>query len=278
MFAQSSGWDPDPAAPGIYLGSTFSFAACTASGGADQDGVGELCEFQLALAFRPLLHTNQYDEDLTREPAWAARRGGVNEVVIFYALAYHMDGGSDAFYDPCRADFTGSCLSHFGDSEFIELRVKYNATTAHWVLNGAFLSAHYQTDGESSTNLTASTIGTLFYPEKNLGYPRVLVSRDKHANYPTWAVCEYIGGWNGSDSCQGNRDDVRVEVWRNRNLGSSTYPFFDQVNSNSPLIYSGTEYFWTAGKPFCGWDGPSLNHNRANCAGVYGDHLRDRGF
>jgi len=250
--------DPNPNAPGYFIGPAYTMDNCKSIGisvDADNDGFDDKCELFLALRFAPLLTTNPGEIYLSRETFFAAndRPAGwfgtpVEHVEIFYLLGYHWD------------------IGHPGDSEFIALRVEYNAITKHWELQGGFLSAHWNTVSNSSEDLLASQFSM---PDKALGYPRVWVSKNKHANYRTKSKCN-AGSILGSDTCNGNVDDERVEILLNgRNIGSSGSPnFANGVASATPLIYPGLEYFWTDGVDFCGWLG-----QQPGCAGGYEQSL-----
>ncbi len=66
--------DPNPLAPGIFLGTDINEVQCAITNGdVDLDGVVDYCEWVIASQFAPMLATSPTDEDLTREPYWAAR-------------------------------------------------------------------------------------------------------------------------------------------------------------------------------------------------------------
>ncbi len=266
--------DPAPEMPGVFLGSSFSWSACTASGGMDVDGVVDFCEFQLALAFRPLLAIDPWDEDATREPYWAARREGAT-IKIFYAFAYHWDNGIDSPW--CAGDYAGWCLGHPGDAEHVKITISFDSDTQHWVTDTVYFAAHAGTLAESSETRAWTSVE---FPTKSRHYPRVWVSRDKHGSYATRSSCNN-GGALDLDTCENNQDTARAETWEQRNLGSSTYQFVNYTTTTAdPYTYTGEEYFWDVDKYFCGWDGDSLNHNRANCSlnTAYGTLLGNHGF
>ena len=115
------------------------------------------------------------------------------------------------------------------------------------------MSAHYEDFGDSSEDLFS---WELEHPTKYLGYPRVYVSRDEHANYATSGECE-DGGAADVDTCVGNSDSGRIFVGGYRNVGSSITNLINAVTSQR-AGYTGTEYFWTA-QDFCGWEEPDPN-------------------
>jgi len=235
--------DPDTTAPGIYLGDDFSYAECTTYGtDLDDDGLSDFCEYQLALSFRPLLSTNPYDQALSREPYWAATLVGEG-VRVIYMYAYHFDAGN-SFAEVCQSA-PPQCAMHFGDSEYVVVDIGYDSQTEHWELVTMYPSIH--------GSYYAYAWYSVEYPNKALWYPRVYVARDKHANYANRSDCN-SGGWFASDSCEENDDDVRFLVSPLRNVGSAGHQFIDDVASENPTLFPGTEYFWTDVGGFCGWD------------------------
>ncbi|HXF96112.1 MAG TPA: hypothetical protein VNI61_08405 [Gemmatimonadales bacterium] len=88
--------DPNPNAPGVFLGSGVSpdarfFGDHT---DADRDRLSDFCEKNLALAFAPELFYWSAD-NVGREPYWVARGDIETEkVVIGYLLSYYRDEGS----------------------------------------------------------------------------------------------------------------------------------------------------------------------------------------
>jgi hypothetical protein len=277
--------DPDSTQNGIFLGLDINPEQCyTILGDTDRDGLKDYCEQVIALEFGPLLSTSPSDDGLTRETYWAARHwtysDGREVVRILYMLGYHIDGGSPN--PACDVIVTGTpltpndtCEMHFGDSEWIVLDLSYQAAYKHWYVIAAAMSAHWSTapSGLDSSDWYAAL--TLEYPRKHLGYPRVYVSRDKHANYRTRVQCDQ--GALFFDTCDDNQDDVRISTFANRNVGSNAVRFIDRVTSQSPYVHTGYEFFWSD-YYFCGWDGPSVNHNRANCSTSYVTVLRYFGF
>lgn len=265
---------PQGTAWGVNLGPDFSYSACTAAGGFDQDGLTDACEHQLAVSFRPLLSTSPSDQTLSRESYWAAHRVGP-KVKIFYALAYHWDGGSDHW--ACGMDASGHCLAHPGDAEHIVLTVIWDAFTGHWRLESAYLSAHAGSPANASETVPAHE---LTYEGRGRHYPRVFVAREKHANYKSRAACHEEHLFILTDICYDNIDDGRVDTWSGRKLGSSEVNYLSTVHSVDPYIHTGNEDFWQRNQYFCGWDGPSLNHNRNGCSRntSYASILSSHGF
>lgn len=148
--------DPHPEAPGVYLANTESscWAEISMGNDLDVDGLDDLCEYQLAQNFRPLMRS-QLTDDTRSETYWAVRPV-LGKFHIFYALAYYWDWGTSG--SACSALTQASlflqyigvpkqnyCDGHQGDSEFMVAEVDFNAMTSHWYLVRAYLSAHWGT-------------------------------------------------------------------------------------------------------------------------------------
>ena len=104
----------------------------------------------------------------------------------------------------------------------------------------------------SSTN---NPYNALEYPSggKYQGYPRVWVSRGKHGNYPKQNACD-AGGAGGTDTCDENFAEARMEFNWNRNIGSPSRHMLDCTLAKPEMQYflTGTE---------CYWDGYSLSQS-----------------
>jgi hypothetical protein len=234
--------DPDPDAAGIYLG---NFDNCfTVTNDIDQDGMEDPCEYQLAEAFSPMLSISASDYDASRESYWAVQpftSTTYTRANIIYMLGFHWDNGNN-FASVCANLGHPFCYGHPGDSEYLIETVRYNYASSHWELMHAWLSQHGSVDYREAL--------TLEYPVKTLYYPRIFVARDKHALYHTGSACN-SGAPFSSDDCTYNSDAARVDVYANRNVGSSVRSLIsDSVASSYP--YTGHEYFWS-NVPFCGW-------------------------
>jgi len=184
-----------------------------------------------------------------------------------YLLSYHQDLG--AVVAGVTVD------AHKGDSEYVLLWVGYDEVTMHWYAKWAYYSAH----GGSGF---AGRASLLEYPDHELGYPRVWVAHGKHGGYRARHTCN-AGGFGELDDCTNNVDDERVEVIRERNLGSGEFQFLDCALSESPGTYPGTECYWYVDPQqewfpfeFCGWN--YLPAYRDGCATAYGVILDDWGF
>lgn len=223
------------------------------------------CEFELAYAFRPYLAVNNWGvDDLRREEYWSVKAGtGAYDIDIFYALSYYRDLG-----DPT----CGGCTAHRGDSEWILLRVYPQA--GKWWLRQAKLSAHWNSDAESTETVDA---GALQYPNgTGYGRPLVWVATHKHANYKSQNACNN-GGWLDNDDCSSsswatNNPAFETEVLPSANLGNSWNPL---INCLTTRENGGTnvECYWVPHYTFNGWqfgDEPS--------AGPYHTALTGHGF
>lgn len=241
--------DPNPTAPGFFLGSGVTPEACT--GGlqtdTDQDGLGDFCEENLGAAFAPELYYDQWD-DMRREPHWAARPLQQPYVRLVYLLSYYRDAGSPAY--ACTLPFAHwSCYGHNGDSETISIDVGYNYSTQHWELS----LVHYSQHG----NMVLYHWPELFYPLRARGYPRAYVSVGKHANYKSVGDCN-SGGFFGTDTCETVNTSVRVEAWpwlniASRSVHTSSQDCMPTSNPSHPYYGSGRqECYWTE-RRFRGW-------------------------
>lgn len=280
--------DPNPPAPGYWMGTTVTPSTCISPTGAgindaDYDGLSDYCESLLALKFRPALTVSAYDCDAGMEPYWAAKvfPNQGNVVRLIYLFSYYRDcGAPDSFSLTCTAQqFAGNlgtlvgllpdfyvgpipissedlCAGHQGDSEFMIEDLKYDAANQHWYVARAFFSAHWRTDGDHSR--WTSTAG-LEYPEKYAGYPRDWVAEGKHANYPTRDACSNHGGY--ADTCNSNPNGgAQIRGGQNYNVGSVQHPFINQqacVTGGKLVAYYpdqyGIECYWKPADTFAGW-------------------------
>lgn len=267
--------DAFPLARGIYLGSDFSWTACTspAMTDADLDGVGDFCEYQIALVFRPLLATSSTDMFLEREEYWAVTKTLDDELAIAYLFGWHTDGGCDL---PVSA-----CDGHYGDSEFLIAYVIFNDDTQHWELDRQRFSAHYLEDYPGADKTTVYSSKAMEFPIRTRYYSRVWVSHKKHANYNTRAACEAASIWIpvppfevDQDDCSANSDSERFDVDYYHNVGShwsTSTRFIDQTTSTRPGR-EGTEWFWTNHR-FCGWTTTSTIRPDGTCSTSYSQIL-----
>lgn len=270
--------DPCPECAGIYLGQ-YTLTQCTLTelnSDSDADGLTDMCEYELAKGFAPLLSTSPFDQDLSRESYWAAAPGGGADARIIYLLGYHFDNGNMHNCPAQDTHWTYLCDPHLGDSEFIVVYVNY--VSGRWRLSSMYTSAHWNTPAGSSSNTSSLDAS---FPAGLLRHPRVYVALDKHANYPSRASCN--SGAFLTDDCEQNQDDERVTVEYMRNVGSETVQRIDRVASitGSP-VFPGHEYFWTRGYGFCGWrvadDAPRHSSVCVGSGGEYGYVLRYFGF
>lgn len=276
--------DPNPSAPGYWMGTTVTPATCISPTGAgindtDDDGTNDYCEELLAFKFRPALVFSALDCNLGMEPYWAAKAfpNQGNLIRVAYLFSYYQDCG---LQDPsllasigCTgavtvvrlATFNSTdavaatedelCNGHAGDSEFLTVDLRYDATSQHWYVAQALFSAHYP----SGNSARPSTAG-IDYPEHFGGYPRVWVAEGKHANYVSRSACN-SGGTLGSDTCESNPNvDTRIRYSAFYNVGSATR---NAINTGTcvtggllvqyyPENY-GSECYWVNGRNFTGW-------------------------
>lgn len=240
--------DPNPSAPGVFLGRGVTPVACLSGTDSDLDGLNDFCENYLALGFAPELAYTQAD-NVGREPHWVARPLDDDLERIGYLLSYHVDLGTQDPYT-CLSFFPSSwCFGHAGDSEEIFLDVQYNFTTKHWVLKTAYYSQHGDHGVYSAGSNAYPT--ALFYPSHPGAYPRSFVSIYKHANYASQPECD--AAQLGFEHCHADAY-ARVATSLYWNLGSRGHQALNCMPSSDPL-YSGDgriECYWT-GTDFAGW-------------------------
>ncbi len=243
-------------ADGIWLGLTNDdcYVWRGVSNGIDQDedGLIDYCELQLAKAFAPVLSFASGESCSGGEGYWVAKvidnyfTGTGDLVKLGYLMAY---------YDDCGAG------GHLGDSEFVQLTVEYNPATQHWVLVDSWLSEHACDvvtleciAGSFFTHTSEWGAGFDFPAGRRGSFPRVYISKNKHANYHSAPDCD-AGGAVWSDTCSGHSDVGRFKVWQDHNLGSAHHHLLDCAQSQSGnSLYTGTECFWS-GEQFGGWHG-----------------------
>ena len=246
--------DPNPAADGVYLDSGVTEGLCFGGEQSDTDGDGlsTFCERALAAAFAPQLYYGAGDR-VERESRWAARPLPDGRVRIVYMLGYYFDDGAVV---PCSLPYPLQqliCDGHWGDSETIGLDVEFDASTSHWVLKRAELSAHTE---YNLYTIHEYPYPNLHYPERVGGYPRVWVAFSKHANYSSDRECDN-GGTFDADTCISDTL-VRVAAGGSLDVGSRAVHSAAQdcVASSNPLYSTNgvTECYWT-NRPFTGWQG-----------------------
>jgi len=281
--------DPDPTAPGIWVGINMGLSRCYSPTGAgindaDIDRFDDWCEKWIANDFRPSLRPNYYDCDLRMEPAWSVKYFPASGVIrVGYWLSYYNDcGNQHAFVCNMSQPWQSDCMGHDGDSEFIVVDLRYNAPTDHYVLQRAFMSAHYGS-GSSTDYSTNLDYTQLEFPEKYQGYPRVWVALGKHANYPTQGLCN-AGAIFGTDTCTDNTAENQMEFIWSRNVGSPSNHMLNCTPAKPEMQYfrPGTECYWDAYDPnqqpppkrFFGWWWQDGANPYAGGANPYGIPLR----
>lgn len=198
----------------------------------DEDGLKDVCEYELANAFRPRLIFHPGEDFESRETYWAARRADDHGYVVevFYALAYHDDA------------------THIGDSEWMQLTLAWDGFSPnnYWSLNSAYYSAHFGTANDNSVNYGFSD---LTYPDQHQGKPYAWLGEGKHAAYNE--DCDFFFSL---DECDYGWAEY-VEVLQDRNLGAwgpigaiLVNCVTSQVGQASDLhSLPGDECFWTYG-------------------------------
>lgn len=162
------------------------------------------------------------------------------------------------------------------------LDIKFEDITEHWVLVKAHMSRHESWDTYWADSVFPTA--DLFYPDVNLGYPRIWVARQKHANYPSDSACDdggptlpfplslLVAGIDDCNSTRPKRPD-RFDAW---NLGSYDIhqPSQDCYQTITTIqAYQGqTECYWSDTLHFRGWVTAAPNSD------PYIDQLGDAAF
>ena len=236
-----------PYYPGGYVLS-HSLTACFDVVGqvdADQDGIRDSCEAEIANAFRPGLMFSVGEPAGERDSYWSVRRSNhyPRALSVFYALGYHHDGG----------DVGLGTYEHDGDSEFIVIAVSEQGDAwpgGRWTLETVTFSAHWHSLWDRTSERRYYE-GVQWVDGTYCGRPRTYVSQSKHANYHTAATC-------GShfDTCNPSPPDHETAAYPFRNLGNHTaagWPLWTNPCSTSEFPgLSATECFWFDDK-FRGW-------------------------
>jgi hypothetical protein len=259
--------DSFPNAPGVYLTTAVTPTKCFNGSytDRDQDGVGDRCENDIAVAFVPTFRY-QASDDVSRESYWAANRLGTTQTIrVLYMLGYYYDFGVQEGYTSCKLSSLGEilaeCDGHHGDSEHVLVTVYYEPDTKHWVIDRLQLSHHggYIT-GNRGTNEYPMGIQ---YALKKLGRNAIIwVADGKHANYPSQAACDAGNGGGflvdlvfSYDTCEGNNSFFTFTAPASRNVGSGRVRLIDCVLSQNPFYQDPPhpqECFWSNAL-FTGW-------------------------
>ena len=280
--------DPRPWARGVWLGASVTPSACAAGRpDADSDGFSDLCEYKIARSFAPLMQFTMGERAIELpggsvwncargEPYWAVKRFQSSDYVsIAYMPAYYADCGDAAaevgnflidvakFFilpppvnqiEAIRDIVPDIPNAHFGDSELIRITVKYDRSSKHWVFQQAFLSAHHNTPGQSSEWVFASEVE---FRAGAATFPKIWVSRNKHANYKSKSACDGGTIFN-ADTCEmtpwsapyyQNRFPVRPR----RNVGSPARFLVFPAYSEFLTPRNRYECFYACRQKFRGW-------------------------
>lgn len=270
--------DPSPTAPGFFLGSGVTPGTCTTPGlqtDADQDGLSDFCEKNLASAFAPQLWYDASD-DISGEPHWASRPAA-DSVVVGYLFSYYRDLGNQPTIQ-CKLPLlfgivVSSCNGHNGDSEQIALVLGYNASTQHWLVKRA---RYYRHETYADYIAGAKGYALLEYAGVAGGSPKVYVALAKHGSYKSINECN--NGSFGSDTCNGNDHFRILPAGASLNIGSRAHPFRNCMESSytNYFYYGGgrVECYWTS-MPFRGWVPDSVGGGQAD---AYSARLTSMGF
>jgi hypothetical protein len=261
ILYQAAG-DPSPGAAGIWLGWNVTPSACfndktSAIIDIDHDWLDDRCELELARGFAPRWSMGHQDNCPDGEPAWAAK--------YFPASGAVRIAFMPAYYNDCGTPSLGFGGGHPGDSELVMEEVIFNPSTQHWQLREMWLSAHHDawllghnTDRSQWVDATEAEYSTRY-----LGYPKIAVSANKHANYKNDSKCNNnyaaeIGAGDG-DSCYSSYlTPFRFPIDPARNAGSRFVPLMGTngcVTSIKTFAGNGIVecFFGQARSKFSGW-------------------------
>lgn len=167
-------------------------------------------------------------------------------IEIRYGIAWNWDLGDDAFGG-----------GHRGDSEMYSILVARQDTDGtgqwgttwqvaqndvnQWRLMKEFMTAHLNTDGDSSSYRGHGKTGATTYQ-------RVWASEGKHGLYPSQNACNN-GNAADIDDCSDNRCDIRADVFTDvQNIGEVTVPlnrYIPYPSSSKTTSPSGTYDVWS---------------------------------
>jgi hypothetical protein len=252
-----SGAPPEP--PGINMpGRTmYSCLHPTSTNDHDRDGLANECEEPIAAAFAPMLVQNRWEDGYDAANNWV---GGE----YYFAVRKHWEYQNNNYVDIIRIAylpayyFDRGNYTHTGDSEFIILDVIFSQQSGRFRLQKAFLSSHC---GAQFLTFDFDPNCQWWTPpdfsewvSSYAGAPVVWVAIGKHANYPTWNLCQ--GAQLGYESCRGNDLRVRFPITPGFNLGHQGAALPMPVPGRRGSVYTNTgrtEHLTLAGGSFRGW-------------------------
>lgn len=250
-----TGMDPRE---GFQLGSQFSFFACKGgSPDVDLDNLDDDCELKLAQTFLPVYYLHPDENCAQADPYWAATivsSIAVQVIRILYAHAYREDCGNP-----------GGITAHKGDSEFVAIDVWLGS--GGWAMvDRVFTSAHY---GEGIKDRSQwHHWDDISYEDGILGgRPKIVVSKDKHANYNSVGTCLAL-----IEACSW-ANPSSIGFHPGHNLMSSSNPLGCVTSNLSIPTGTEEECFWSFLHPFYGWQ-----ERIGGGSGTYAPILFDFGF
>jgi hypothetical protein len=277
--------DPNPAAPGIWLGYNTGPSRCYSATGAgindaDLDRFDDWCEQLIMNAFRPLLRFSPYDCNIGMEPRYSVKYFPQQQRArVGYWLSYYKDCGNQGA--PCTIGGAWSanvCYGHQGDTEFIIIDLSFDAVAQHWRVEKTFLSAHFAEEPQFFGTVpgdysTFSTYVGLEYPAKQRGYFRVWVAHGKHGNYKTQSACN-SGAIMSADDCTRHLAQLveqRATPFNNRNVGSPAGHLEDCTRATGveAPFRTRTECYWSTQRSTGWWDPAPSAVTEANSATGY---------
>jgi hypothetical protein len=224
---------------------------------ADQDGLNDACEEQLAYWFMPLLWFDSGESGYGRRPYFAVKNKSfaTRTVQIFYM---------NTFYDD-----TGVTTGHDGDPEFQIAEVHYSG--GKWYMDWMYMSQHRKSMCDSSTWYSYDQLEydtAIDARNAYRGWPTIYMAEDKHASYNNLRNCD--NGCFYQDYCSRYAYQY-LDPWawlQGRNVGSTVVQLINTV------VFNGATERLLDDVEFKGWDNQWY---RPNSKG-YRRHLDDFGF
>jgi hypothetical protein len=202
--------------------------------------------------------------------------------LVMYMLSEYYDFGTSHCNEPFAPE--GAC-GHYGDSEAITLRVRYESGTMHWIVDAAWFSEHegygvycggtstwpyaYSTNGHKEDDWQVYAYAgegecdygsgdayppTLEYTGNGGSAPYVHVAIGVHANYSSESECTGGNPYHillelNSDTCNGDAEMTVDVPGDTRNVGSSDHhdDFLGCRESGNPAFYQfhEVECYWS---------------------------------
>jgi hypothetical protein len=258
------------AVPADARQATVALPACAVPVAADSDadGLGDLCELELARTFAPVLSVRLAGCNIDDEADpprlgggyfFAVQPGAAGAVRIAYMPAYFEDCGWRGA--KCLIPLV-NCAPHPGDSELIVVEAAAADQTGEWHATAVFLSAHCF--GRSMGSCRWYRGRELARLEWSGAAPVVWVAEGRHANYPSRRACDRGHGF--IDTCDRHETRYAFPIRSDGNIGSRSFPaepggcHAAESLGSSRVAPGAVECLWRSDAPFRGWQarGPGV--------------------